>query len=90
MIGLTKSVAREYASRTITVNAIAPGFIASDMTAAIDPKYEEGILKTIPLGEQSISCQTPQPDIFFLTQLLDSFQLFLHASPHSDFCIVTE
>ncbi|MEW5303368.1 MAG: hypothetical protein WDW38_001694 [Sanguina aurantia] len=50
VIGLTKSVAREYASRTITVNAVAPGFIASDMTAAIDPKYEEGILKTIPLG----------------------------------------
>lgn len=51
VIGLTKTVAREYAGRTITCNAIAPGFIASDMTAAIDKKYEEQILKGIPLGE---------------------------------------
>ncbi len=51
VIGLTKTTAREYASRTITCNAVAPGFIASDMTAAIDKKYEETILKGIPLGE---------------------------------------
>jgi NAD(P)-dependent dehydrogenase (short-subunit alcohol dehydrogenase family) len=50
VIGLTKTIAREYAGRGITANAIAPGFIASDMTAAIDKKYEEGILKSIPLG----------------------------------------
>ncbi|KAK9810674.1 hypothetical protein WJX73_009470 [Symbiochloris irregularis] len=50
VIGLTKTVAREYAPRGITANAIAPGFIASDMTSKIDPKYEEAILKTIPLG----------------------------------------
>mmetsp|Transcript_1864 Transcript_1864/g.5461 ORF Transcript_1864/g.5461 Transcript_1864/m.5461 type:complete len:330 (-) Transcript_1864:1334-2323(-) len=50
VIGLTKTVAREYAGRNITVNAVAPGFIASDMTANIDPKYEEGILKNIPLA----------------------------------------
>ncbi len=53
VIGLTKTVAREYAGRSITCNAIAPGFIASDMTAAIDKKYEEQILKGIPLGEPS-------------------------------------
>lgn len=53
VIGLTKTVAREYAGRNITCNAIAPGFIESDMTKAIDPKYEESILKTIPLGELS-------------------------------------
>jgi 3-oxoacyl-[acyl-carrier protein] reductase len=51
VIGLTKTVAREYSSRGITCNAIAPGFIASDMTASIDKKYEEGILASIPLGE---------------------------------------
>eukprot|EP00197_Chlamydomonas_leiostraca_P008033 CAMPEP_0202865484 /NCGR_PEP_ID=MMETSP1391-20130828/6153_1 /ASSEMBLY_ACC=CAM_ASM_000867 /TAXON_ID=1034604 /ORGANISM="Chlamydomonas leiostraca, Strain SAG 11-49" /LENGTH=277 /DNA_ID=CAMNT_0049545337 /DNA_START=83 /DNA_END=916 /DNA_ORIENTATION=- len=50
VIGLTKTIAREYAGRAITCNAIAPGFIASDMTAAIDKKYEEMILKGIPLG----------------------------------------
>ena len=50
VIGLTKTVAREYAGRGITCNAVAPGFIASDMTAAIDPKYEAAILANIPLG----------------------------------------
>ena len=53
MIGLTKTVAREFASRGITCNAVAPGFIASDMTAAIDPKYEAAILGSIPLGAPS-------------------------------------
>lgn len=50
VIGLTKTIAREYSGRAITCNAVAPGFIASDMTAAIDKKYEEQILKGIPLG----------------------------------------
>jgi 3-oxoacyl-[acyl-carrier protein] reductase len=51
VIGLTKTVAREYAGRNITCNAIAPGFIASDMTSAIPEKYEAQILAGIPLGE---------------------------------------
>lgn len=50
VIGLTKSVAREYASRNITANAIAPGFIASDMTAKLGADLEKKILDTIPLG----------------------------------------
>lgn len=45
MLGLTKTTAREWAARSITCNAVAPGFIASDMTSAIDKKYEEMILK---------------------------------------------
>lgn len=51
VIGLTKSAAREYAGRNILINAVAPGFIASDMTASIDKKYEEGILAAIPLSK---------------------------------------
>ncbi|KAI5078480.1 hypothetical protein GOP47_0006151 [Adiantum capillus-veneris] len=50
VIGLTKTVAREYASRNITANAIAPGFIASDMTAKLSAEIEKKILETIPLG----------------------------------------
>jgi NAD(P)-dependent dehydrogenase (short-subunit alcohol dehydrogenase family) len=53
VIGLTKTTAREWASRGITANAVAPGFIASDMTASIPEKYEAQILAGIPLGEQS-------------------------------------
>ncbi|KAG2376680.1 3-oxoacyl-[acyl-carrier-protein] reductase [Vigna angularis] len=51
VIGLTKTVAKEYASRNITVNAVAPGFIASDMTAKLGQDIEKKILETIPLGE---------------------------------------
>ncbi|CAK7327410.1 unnamed protein product [Dovyalis caffra] len=50
VIGLTKTVAKEYASRNINVNAVAPGFIASDMTAKLGDDIEKKILETIPLG----------------------------------------
>ena len=50
IIGFTKSAAKELASRNITVNAIAPGFISTDMTDALSDKVKEGITGTIPLG----------------------------------------
>lgn len=50
VIGLTKSVAKEYASRGINVNAIAPGFIASDMTSKLGEDIEKKLLGAIPLG----------------------------------------
>ncbi len=50
VIGLTKSVARELASRGITSNAVAPGFIATDMTAAMPENVLEAASKQIPLG----------------------------------------
>jgi 3-oxoacyl-[acyl-carrier protein] reductase len=51
LIGLTKSVARELASRNITANAIAPGFIPTDMTAKLNPKIQEQLIAQIPLGK---------------------------------------
>ena len=50
IIGLTKSMAREVASRSIRVNAIAPGFIATDMTDVLPEKIKEAMLNQIPLG----------------------------------------
>jgi len=50
LIGMTKSVAQELASRGITVNAIAPGFMTSAMTDALNEQQREGILSRIPLG----------------------------------------
>ena len=50
LTGLTKSAALEYASRGITVNAVAPGFISSDMTDSIGEDVKQQILASIPLG----------------------------------------
>lgn len=50
VIGFTKAMARELASRNITVNAVAPGFIETSMTQKLDEKQREVLLKTIPLG----------------------------------------
>ncbi len=50
LIGLTKSLARELASRSITVNAVAPGYIETPMTAVLDDKQREAMLTNVPLG----------------------------------------
>jgi 3-oxoacyl-[acyl-carrier protein] reductase len=50
MIGLTKALAREVASRSITVNCIAPGFIETAMTGGLAEKQKESLLAAIPAG----------------------------------------
>ncbi len=49
LIGLTKSLARELASRNITVNAVAPGYIATPMTAVLNEQQQSAMLMQIPL-----------------------------------------
>ena len=51
LIGMTKAVAQELASRSITVNCIAPGFMASAMTDALNDQQRESILSRIPIGQ---------------------------------------
>jgi 3-oxoacyl-[acyl-carrier protein] reductase len=55
LIGFTKSLARELASRSITVNAIAPGFITTDMTAGLSDEIKKTIQSQIPLGKTGTS-----------------------------------
>ena len=50
IIGFTKAMAREVASRGITVNSVAPGFIATDMTAVLTDEQKASILSTVPAG----------------------------------------
>ena len=50
MVGLTKALAREVASRKVTVNALAPGMVATDMSGGMDETYRARILEQIPLG----------------------------------------
>lgn len=72
LIGFTKSLAREVASRGITVNAVAPGFIETDMTAKIPEKIKENLINQIPLGRVG----TPEevaPAVVFLASEAASY-----------------
>ena len=67
MIGLTKSIAKEVASRGITCNAIAPGFIATDMTDALPEKVKEGALATIPMRRMGTPEEIAQVAAFLVS-----------------------
>jgi len=54
LIGLTKSVAREYGMRGITANAVAPGWIETDMTASLKPEIREAMLKSVPAARPGL------------------------------------
>ena len=65
VIGFTKAMARELASRGITVNAVAPGFIDTEMTAKLSSKVQEEYLRSIPLGRFG-SCEEVAAAVCFL------------------------
>ncbi|HEX8537988.1 MAG TPA: SDR family oxidoreductase, partial [Cystobacter sp.] len=64
LIGLTKSVAKELASRNIRVNAVSPGFIATDMTAYLEGETREKMLGAIPLGRLGSAEEVAQAVLF--------------------------
>lgn len=64
IIGFTKTVAREVASRGVTVNAVAPGFIESDMTAKLPEKKRAEFLQAIPLGRLGTCAEVAEMIVF--------------------------
>lgn len=54
LLGLTKAVAREYGPRGITVNAVAPGWIETEMTSSLKPEIREAMLKSVPAGRPGL------------------------------------
>lgn len=71
LIGLTKSVARELASRNICVNAVAPGFIRTDMTDKLPEIVQENAIKTIPLGKMGSPEDIAQAVLFLAEEASD-------------------
>jgi 3-oxoacyl-[acyl-carrier protein] reductase len=64
LIGLTRAIANEVASRSITVNAIAPGFITTPMTDPLPDKVKEGMLARIPLGRMGQDVEVAAAVVF--------------------------
>ncbi|ADQ40647.1 3-oxoacyl-(acyl-carrier-protein) reductase [Caldicellulosiruptor acetigenus I77R1B] len=69
IIGLTKSLAKELASRNIRVNAIAPGFIKTDMTEVLSDKVKEAMLSSIPLGRFGEADEVANVALFLASNL---------------------
>jgi 3-oxoacyl-[acyl-carrier protein] reductase len=64
LIGITRSLAREVGSRGITVNAVAPGYIETPMTAVLDEKLREAMIGSIPLGRAGTDAEIAQSVAF--------------------------
>jgi len=68
MLGLTKSLAKEFAARNVTVNAIAPGFIATDMTAELNEQQQEAIVGIIPMKRMGQSADIAHAAAFLASE----------------------
>ena len=64
MVGFTKSLALEVASRGITVNAVAPGFIETEMTAELEEKWRAQLVSKIPIGRLGATTDISSTIIF--------------------------
>ena len=68
LIGMSKSIAKELASRNVTVNLVAPGFIDTDMTAVLPEAAREALLKSIPMGRLGQSEDVARAVAFFAAE----------------------
>jgi 3-oxoacyl-[acyl-carrier protein] reductase len=71
LIGLTKAVAKEFASRNVLVNAVAPGFIDTDMTRALTEQQRELLLRQVPLGRLGHRDDVANAVLFLASNLAD-------------------
>ena len=71
LIGLTKAVAREFASRNVLVNAVAPGFIDTDMTRALTDQQRTALLAQIPLGRLGQAADVARAVLFLASDHAD-------------------
>jgi len=69
LIGFTKSLAREVASRNITVNAVAPGFIDTDMTRHLEENQKQQLLSRIPMGRLGLADDVAQAVVFLASPM---------------------
>ncbi len=68
IIGLTKSLAKEYGERGIRVNAVAPGLIRTDMTASLSEKHQETLVQSVPLGRAGEPIDVARVVYFLLSE----------------------
>jgi 3-oxoacyl-[acyl-carrier protein] reductase len=68
MIGMTKSLAQEVGSRGITVNAVAPGYVATDMTAALPEELRQKMLASVPLGRLGVTTDIANAEKFLVSE----------------------
>jgi len=68
IIGFTKSVAKEYARKGITCNAIAPGFIETEMTGSLPEEVREGYIRNIPLGRPGTTSEVAELAVFLASE----------------------
>ncbi len=71
MIGMTKSLAKELASRNILVNAVAPGFVDTDMTERLTPQQREALLNMIPMRRTAKPEEIAQVVVFLASPASD-------------------
>jgi 3-oxoacyl-[acyl-carrier protein] reductase len=68
LIGAAKSIAREYGSRNVTANVIAPGYIDTDMTAAMTPEQREQLVKIVPLGRTGAAADVAAACVYLVSE----------------------